>query len=188
MAARLGVDPGDLSFTLVNPDYVGGPNGVSDTQAPLISDFNLRLSDPSQPDSWAATFRLTDATGVGDISASGGGYGSGSFRAVGMGAAAGSAIWSSLLLMARRRSTPQLIVTIGFPGMRRAVFTAWPFLWMRRMFRVSGRSRPSVLRMPLATMLMYPAKSTPAPGMIRSPLCSGNRWRHGSALRLNPCV
>ena len=85
MAARLGVDPGDLSFTLVNPDYVGGPNGVSDTQAPLISDFNLRLSDPSRPDSWAATFRLTDATGVGDISASGGGYGSGSFSGYGSG-------------------------------------------------------------------------------------------------------
>ena len=85
MAARLGVDPGDLLFTLVNQDYVGGPNGVSDTQAPLISDFNLRLSDPSQPDGWAATFRLTDATGVGDSSDSGGGYGSGGFSGSGYG-------------------------------------------------------------------------------------------------------
>ena len=60
--------------------------------------------------------------------------------AVGMGAAAGSAIWSSHLLMARRRSTPQLIVTIGFPGMRTKGFIGLHSPWMPVINRESGPS------------------------------------------------
>ena len=123
---------------MVNPDYAGGPHGVSDTQAPLISDFNLSLSDPSQPDSWAATFRLTDAIGVGESSDSGGGYGGGSFSGSGY----GSGSWIGNLGFTSTDGDQEIYTSIDdgdrISGDAQAGCTAWPFRWMPHTNRVHG--------------------------------------------------